>query len=46
MLLPIKRNYKEEPELKNTITEMKNTPEGIKRRLVDAEECDSSLKTG
>ena len=37
------RNYKEQPEMKNTITEMKNTLEGI-NRLCDTEEWISELE--
>lgn len=40
-----KRKCEREPEM-NTITEMKNTPEGINKRLANAEEHDSNLKTG
>ena len=32
------RKYKDEPEMKNTISEMENAPEGIKCRLDDTEE--------
>ena len=38
------RKYKEQPELKNIITEMKNTLEGIHSRLNKAEEWISELE--
>ena len=38
------RKYKEEPEIKNTITKMKNTLEGINCRLNDKEEQISELE--
>ena len=38
------RKYKEQSELKNTITAMKNTLEGINIRINEAEECISEIE--
>ena len=39
------RKYKEHPEIKNTITEKKNTLVGIKSRLNDSEDWTSVMET-
>jgi len=39
-------NTKRTHQLKVTVTEVKNTPEGINSRLNDSEEQISNLKTG